>query len=546
MNTTNLLFRSGCLLCVSLLLSACATTPPQNSMTLVTQQLSQAHRGADLTSAPVLIGDKTLTLKSAIQILLTQSPQVRIELAQLGIADAQRLQAELISNPHLSIGALKPEDGGRWQLDVGLSQPLLELFIRPLRRQLAEDNLLSVQLRLQSRLQTLIAQTGEAYFTAIAARQHLEVQQQMLDATLARQQLANSLYRAGNMSENSYLYYDNELRGIQQQVKKRERKVQEKQLELMNMLGMDSQHEIKLPNQLPILPAEKLSHSDLLQQAKKERLDIKITTQQLAQLEGRRSLISTENGWRDMSVGINAEREFDGATNVGPEIEFALPIFNRNQGKLAAIDAQTAKTQAQLTQTLLNADSEIAHALNQMQSTREQLDLINASLQVAEKRVTLSSREVNFMIGSPFELLNIKRQQIQLAHEYTSELASYWQARTQLELAIGRVLPAPTPAIDHSTMDHSKMNHLEMQHEGMDHSKMNHSEMNHEGMNHEGMDHSKMNHSEMNHNEMDHGKMNHDDHQETENHSTHQNHTEEKTNESVDKSATEHEEHNHD
>lgn len=541
MNTTNLLSRSGCLLCVSLLLSACATTPPQNSMKLVTQQLSLAHPGADLSSEPVLVGDKTLNLNSAIQMLLAQSPQVRIELAQLGIADAQRLQAELISNPHLSIGALKPEDGGRWKLDVGLSQPLLELFTRPLRRQLAEDNLLSVQLRLQSRLQTLIAQTGDAYFTAIAARQHLQVQQQMLDATLARQQLANSLYRAGNMSENSFLYYDNELRRIQQQVKKRERKVQEKQLELLNMLGMDSHHTIKLPDQLPVLPGEKLSHSDLLEQAKNDRLDLKITAQQLAQLEGRRNVIRKENGWRDMSVGINAEREFDGATNVGPEIEFALPIFNRNQAKLAAIDAQTAKTQARLTQTLLDADIEIAQALNKMQSTREQLDLINASLQVAEKRVTLSNREVNFMLGSPFELLNIKRQEIQLAHEYTSELASYWQARTQLELAIGRVLPAPTPAIDHSTMDHSKMNHSEMSHDEMDHSEMNHSEMKHEGM-----DHSKMNHSEMKHGDMDHGTMNHDDHQEIESHSTHQNHTEEKTNEPVDKTTTEHEEHNHD
>lgn len=477
MNTTNLHFRSGFLLCVSLLLSACATTPPPNSMALVTQQLSKAHPGADLSSEPEFIGDKTLNLNSAIQMLLAQSPQVRIELAQLGIADAQRLQAELISNPHLSIGALKPEDGGRWQLDVGLSQPLLELFTRPLRRQLAEDNLLSVQLRLQSRLQTLIAQTGDAYFTAIAARQHLQVQQQMLDATLARQQLASSLYRAGNMSENSFLYYDNELRRVQQQVKKRERKVQEKYLDLLNMLGMDSHHPIKLPNQLPVLPAEKLSHSDLLEQAKNDRLDIKITTQQLAQLEGRHNIIRKENGWRDMSVGINAEREFDGATNVGPEIEFALPIFNRNQGKLAAIDAQTTKIQAQLTQTLLDADTEIAQALNQMQSAQEQLDLITASLHVAEKRVALSNREVNFMLGSPFELLNIKRQQIQLAHEHTNELATYWQARSQLELAVGRALAAPTPAIDHSTMDHSKMDHSEMNHAEMDHSSMNHGDL---------------------------------------------------------------------
>lgn len=460
----NHLLRKTSLLFSVLLLGACASSPPNNSRALLEQQLGEHFPEARLSTPAPVITDKTLDLSMAIQMLLSQSPQVRIELAQLGIADAQRVQAELISNPHLSIGALKPEDGGRWQLDVGLSQPLLELFTRPLRRQMAEENLLSVQLHLQARLQQLMSRAGDAYFAAIAARQHLQVQQQMLDATLARQQLAKSLYRAGNISENSFLYYDNELRRVQQQVKKRARKAQEKHVKLLNMLGMDSHHAITLPDQLPVLPAEKFSHTDLIKPAQHDRLDIKITTQQLAQLESRRALIRKEKGWRDTSVGINAEREFDGATNVGPELEFALPIFNRNQGKLAAIDAQSIKLQAQLAQTRLDVDKEIALALNQMQSAREQLDLISASLQVAEKRVMLSNRETNFMLGSPFELLNSKRQEIQLAHEYTNELANYWQARTQLELAIGRALPTPAPAVDHSKMDHSKMDHSKMKH----------------------------------------------------------------------------------
>jgi outer membrane protein TolC len=281
----------------------------------------------------------------------------------------------------------------------------------------------------------------------------------MLEATLARQQLANSLYRAGNMSENNFLFYDNELRRVKQQVKKREYKMLEKQLELLNMLGMNSIQEITLPDHLPIFPAEHFAHADLLNQAKQDRLDVKITNQQLAQLENRHDLIRKENGWRDMSVGINAEREFDGTTNVGPELELALPIFNRNQGKLAAINAQKTKTRALLAQTLLDADTEIAQALNRMQSAREQLELIHSSLQIAERRVLLSNREVNFMLESPFDLLSIKRQEIQLAHDYTSELANYWRARTQLELAIGRALPVTAPAFNHSSMNHADHGH---------------------------------------------------------------------------------------
>jgi outer membrane protein TolC len=262
------------------------------------------------------------------------------------------------------------------------------------------------------------------------------------------------------------------------------------------MLGMDSNSPITLPNQLPVLPAEKMSHTELLEQAKSDRLDIKITRQQLVRLESRHNLIRKENGWRDMSVGINAEREFDGTTNVGPELELALPIFNRNQGKLAAIDAQKTKTRALLAQTLLDADTEIAQALNRMQSAREQLELIHSSLQIAERRVLLSNREVNFMLESPFDLLSIKRQEIQLAHDYTSELANYWRARTQLELAIGRALPVTAPAINHNSTELNNIDHSEM-----DHSKMNHDEMDHGSMNHADHGHKKSSTHEEPHND---------------------------------------------
>lgn len=514
MITTTLLSRSSLLLCASLFLSACATTAPEHSVIQLEHRLGERYPNAKLSAKVPELSSKPLELDMAVQMLLAQSPQVRVELAQLGIANAQQLQAELISNPHLSLGALKPEDGGRWQLDVGLSQPLLELFTRPLRRQLAQENLLTVQLRLQEQLQGLIVKTGNAYYSAIAAQQHVQVQQQMLAATLARQHLADSLYRAGNMSENSFLYYDNEARRVQQQVKKRERKAQEKYLELLNLIGLDSSKSIVLPTQLPVLTAEKFDHSSLLTQASVDRLDIKILQQQLIQMDKRRAFIRQENGWRDMTIGVNAEREFDGKTNVGPEVEFALPLFNRNQGKLAAVDAQHEKLEAQLQQLSLDADLEIAQALNQMHSTREQLALIKTSLQIAEKRVTLSNREVNFMLGSPFELLNFKRQEIQLAHDYTNELAGYWQARTQLELAVGRAIPldnADQKNINHHNMDHRKMNHVDM-------------------------DHSTMNHSEMNHSEMNHVEMNHSSDKQSADHQHHQ----------TEKAAGEHEEHNHD
>lgn len=433
-------------LLATLLLSACTIAPPKSSIGDVEQTLLAQYPSLAIpenilgqSTAPGEL-DKTLTLTQTIHTLLAHSPQVRLQFAQLNIADAEALQSELIDNPGISIGALKPDEGGRWQLDTSFSQPLLSLFTRSLRRQLAQEQILQAQLELQVALQKLIAEASERYFAAVAALQHCVVQNQMLEATEARQQLALSLYRAGNMSENTFLSYDNELRHAQQQLEKRQATAYEKRLQLLAFIGLPSSHTIDLPTQLPVLPTERLEHSALLEQAKTNRAEIKIAQQQLDLIDKRLQLVSKENGWRDIQLGVNAEREFDGAINYGPEVEFSLPVFNRGQGKIAAIKAQKSYWQARLQQLELDADSAIAQAINTMDSALIQLKNLKAALEVAEKRVVLSNREVNFMLASPFELLSIKRQQIQLAHEFTKEQKNYWRGRAQLELAIGKSL----------------------------------------------------------------------------------------------------------
>lgn len=398
--------------------------------------------------------EQPLSLQQAIHILLSRSPQVRLQLAELGIADAQRLQAELLANPHISIGALRPEGGGRWQLDTSLSQPLLGILTRPLRKQLAQENLLVAQLQLQTELEHLIAETSEQYFAAVAAMQHCDVQYNMLEATKAKQQLALSLYQAGNMSENNFLFYENELRRMEQQLEKRQAFAYETQLKLLHFIGLESHHRLNIPGRLPPLPNENFNHLQLFAEAKAKRADLNITQRQLQLVAKRQQLIGNTYGWRDMSLGINAEREFDGARNVGPEVEFALPIFNRGQGKLAAITAEKTKLEARLRQLELDADLQIAQSLNTMDSARSQLHILRAGMAAAEKRVALSHREVNFMLTSPLELLTIKRQQIQLAHEFTATLKNYWQARAQLELAVGATLNSDSANANSHSGDH--------------------------------------------------------------------------------------------
>src|SRR5690606_31218316 len=112
------------------------------------------------------------------------------------------------------------------------------------------------QLQLQAALQGLIIKTQNNYYNAVAAAQHLQVQTQVLQASQAQQALALSLYRAGNMAENQFLYYDNELRHQQQAWNERKLEAEQQRIQLLSQLGLASTSELRLPQRLPMLKEE--------------------------------------------------------------------------------------------------------------------------------------------------------------------------------------------------------------------------------------------------------------------------------------------------
>jgi cobalt-zinc-cadmium efflux system outer membrane protein len=377
-----------------------------------------------------------------VQLMLVNSPQVVVELHKLGVADAKRIQAGLIRNPHFSIGALYPETGDGWKLDFGLSQSLADLFTRSLRKEIAQNKLLNAQLSLQRSLQELIHNTSDRYSEAVAAQHSYQVQQQFYDAILARQQLAASIYAAGNMSEANYLYYEQERQGALRKLQKHKLQAQQQQSELAYQLGLNSTQQFILPYKLPEPSvSEQLSQQSLLADAQQHRQDLRWIKQQQANLNQQTTLVSRESAFGDLTLGINGEREFDGMRAYGPELEIELPLFNRGIAKKQILLSQQAMLDAQLMDLSLKIHKDVKQALNQLNLARDHIQDTKESIKTAERRLQLSQREVNYMLASPFDLLRLAQQKSQVQQEYINNLKQYWQARAQLELAIGMSIP---------------------------------------------------------------------------------------------------------
>ena len=98
-------------------------------------------------------------------------------------------------------------------------------------------------------------------------------------------------------------------------------------------------------------------------------------------------------------------------------------------------------SQAEIKDRELNIALDIRDSITNTQSARREFNQLAASIFLNEKRQALAQREVNFMLRSPFELIDFKTKTIQLQIEQSNALLAYWRARSQLEFALGKQLP---------------------------------------------------------------------------------------------------------
>lgn len=466
---SDLLHRAA-LLAAAMALAGCASwTPADNPAEARLQLLSRYPELQTLTedqeAAVAHLLQQPLTPQTAAQLMLLNSPRIEMLLAQLGIANARRAQAELITNPHFAVGALRPEGGGRWQLDLGLSQSLLDLLTRSMRITLAETTLIQRQLELQLALDEALHELQSAYFAAIAAQETSALQLQQQEAGELAAVLAQRMRSAGNLPSPRVLHHQLAAQQTMQAVRRAQLTADTARLRLNYLLGLKPEQSFKLPDRLPDIPQESFAKAELLNTAQARRPDVLLVRRQQELLTRQRPII-TRSRWADVTAGIKMEREFDGSINAGPEVEFGVPLFDRGHARLAELNSEAAAAQAQETHLLQKIEHDISLALRQLNEARHSHQQALALREIAREQLQETQREVNFMLASPFDLIELKQQQIRLEVDRIDALQRYWQARAALALAVGKNLPlaepasaSPLPATPHTGHGHHHGEH---------------------------------------------------------------------------------------
>jgi outer membrane protein TolC len=384
---------------------------------------------------------KPLSMDDAVQIALLNNRGLQASYGELGISEADLVQAGRLPNPGFMFS--RTHGSGALSINRSFTLGLLNILTMPLATRIESRRSEQTRLRAADAMLKVAADTRRAYVSAVAAEQAAAYAAQVKDSAEAAAELELRMQQAGNVSKLDYareqaFYAD----AVAQLAKTRQQSVsaREKLTRMMGLWGADTQY--KLPERLPDLPKSRPELNDLETFAMQNRLDIqaaKVQTQSVASSLG---LTKATRFINAVNVGYQNNFTTSDGHQQGYEISVEIPIFDWGGSKVARAEAIYMQSVNRVAETAINARSEVRESYSAYVTDYDVAKHYRD--EVVPLRKTISDElllRYNGMLASVFELLADSRDQVGAVNSYIDALKEYWLAETDLQQALGGRLP---------------------------------------------------------------------------------------------------------
>ena len=386
-----------------------------------------------------------LDANSAVQIALLNNPGLQAKYAELGIAEADYVQAGRLANPTLGISGGVNQEGLHY--NTGIEFSLLGLLLIPSATELEGIKFEHVKLQTAQETLNLAFETRKTFYSAIASKQLINYYEQVKLTAEAAAELSLRMAKEGNISKRDLareqVFYSETLSKVSRE-KQKEVIAKEK---LIKLLGLNNEQiDIKIPEILPNLPTNKMEYEKLLEYAIEQRLDIQIAKKEIDMFAKTLGITKTTRFINILNVGVEAEKgSTDNEVLTGPVLKLEVPLFDFGGARIARYQAQYEQSVNHLKETAINAQSQVretyADYLSKYTDTKRYRDNI---IPLRKKILDESILQYNGMLVSVFELLADAREQVNSLVEYIDTLKDFWIAESDLQLAAGGKLPTGT------------------------------------------------------------------------------------------------------
>ena len=396
---------------------------------------------------------KPLAAEDAVQVALLNNKGLQASFFELGISEADMVQAGRLPNPSFSFGRLT--QGSQIEIDRSIQFNLIRLITLPMTQQIESRRFAQTRGAVTMNMLLLASETRKAYYTALAADETVRYALQVQTAAEAGAELARRQTQAGNWSKLQQarehgFYADAALslaRAEQVQGVTREHLTR-----LLGLWGVQAQ--FKLPERLPDLPKAPYDLPDVEQTAMSQRMDVqaaKLGTEQLAKNLGLTQATRFINVLEVGAVRNTWNPISDLPVQRGYTISLELPIFDWGTARVAKAQAIYMQSVNRAAETAINARSEVRQAYRGYLSSFEIARHFRDEIVPLKKRISEENQlRYNGMLIGVFELLADARSQIASVQGYIDALRDFWVAQADLDMAlVGKpsMSTAPTAAM---------------------------------------------------------------------------------------------------
>lgn len=431
---------------LALALGGCATFSPDGGLDAVqaitlpatgqplarmaaTPDGSAAQRVATLLATP-------LTADSAVAIALLNNRKLQASYAELGIAEADLVQAGRLPNPTLTFSRLT--DGQGIDIERKLMLPVMAILTMPAARGIERRRYEQTQLAVAGDVLRIADQTRRAYYGAVAARQSAGYLEQVNGAAEASAELARRMAAAGNWSklrearEQVFL-----ADAVAQLAAARQGEVAARE-QLVRLLGLSGQGAtFTLPERLPDLPAAPREMGDAEAQALANRVDILMAQKELAGLADSLGLTRGTRFINVLDAGYQRNTGADGGHARGYEIEWQLPLFDWGSARVARAEAAYMQALHRTAQGAIDARSQVRESWSAYRNAYALARHYRDEIVPLRKRIADEQLlRYNGMLTSVFELLADAREQVLSVNAAIEAQRNFWLADAALQAAM--------------------------------------------------------------------------------------------------------------
>jgi len=441
-----MIVRKRLLLWGTVALTGCAHVDPNpafrelaNTVHLRTGKRVQWNRGsaedAQAQAAVASLLRRPLTADSAVQVALLNNHNLQATYEELGIAQADLVEAGLLKNPVFYFERRLPGQAA----EIDLVQEFIDILLLPLRKRIAAAQFEAAKLRVGHEILTTAAEIRAAFYEHQGDQQLVDLRKTVADATERSAETALKMHEAGNLRDLDLASEQATHAQAKIDLAKAQANAVQSREKLNKLMGaFGAQTNWTVATRLSELPGNEVSTAQLESRAIQQRLDLAAARQQFIAEARTRGIARAEAILQGAQIGSHYEHEIEPRHSSGPSVSVPIPIFN--QGQPASARANAKMRQAEQRYLALAADirSDVRSARDKMLLSRRQVEYFKSTALPTRTRVTEESQlEYNAMQIGPFQLLQAKQEEVKTGAESVEALRDYWVARAELEKAVG-------------------------------------------------------------------------------------------------------------